>query len=129
MDVGNPSNFERLRDLFPDFESLDGALSADSVDDEAIRARIAAGFKSFGQQWCPHTATAAEVYERLPAQRKVDRHWVIVATAHPAKFPEIVEPITGIPVTVPRSLEALFARPVSCTPIDADLEALRAVLS
>src|SRR5579864_6725022 len=70
MDVGNPSNMERLRALYPQVEQLRGAVSAVSVTDEEIRARIRAGFHTYGQIWCPHTATAAEAWERLPPERR-----------------------------------------------------------
>src|SRR5580704_15087118 len=70
MDVGNPSNMERLRALFPELRAMRGAVSAYTVTDDAIRARIRAGFEEFGQVWCPHTATGAEVYERLSAARQ-----------------------------------------------------------
>ncbi len=129
MDVGNPSNMERLRALYPDFEELRGAVSADSVDDDTIRARIRAGYERFGQIWCPHTATAAEAYERLSPQRRAGGRWVLVATAHPAKFREIVEPLIGREIPVPAALAELFARPTQCTVIDAELDALRAVIS
>ncbi len=76
-------------------------LSADSVDDATIRARIGEDFMQYGREWCPHTATAAEVYSRLSAAERRDQPWVVVATAHPAKFNEIVEPIIGKPVAVP----------------------------
>jgi threonine synthase len=102
------------------------------VTDDAIRARIRAGFEEFGQVWCPHTATAAEVYERVSAARqgapKKQGRWVVVATAHPAKFREIVEPLIGQAIPVPETLAKLFARPTECTEIDADLSALRAAL-
>ena len=66
MDVGNPSNLERLRALFPQFTELQAAVSAYSVSDAQIRARIRIGYEQYGQVWCPHTATAAEAWERLP---------------------------------------------------------------
>ncbi|MGH8169045.1 MAG: threonine synthase, partial [Steroidobacteraceae bacterium] len=119
MDVGNPSNMERLRALFPDLAGVRSAISACTVDDEAIRARIRAGYQDFGQIWCPHTATAAEAYSRLPAQRRGSGRWVLVSTAHPAKFRETVEPLIGREVPVPESLGRLFARPSQCTEIDA----------
>lgn len=90
MDVGNPSNMERLRSLFADLAQLRNAVSAEWVDDAAIRERIREGFERYGQIWCPHTATAAEVYERLVVGKRPGR-WIIVSTAHPAKFSEIVE--------------------------------------
>ncbi len=128
MDVGNPSNMERLRALFPGMSDLRAAVSACSVTDDQIRARIRAGYEEFGQIWCPHTATAAEAWERLPADMRRKRRWVLVATAHAAKFREIVEPLIGRPVPMPPMLAKLFARPTQCVEIDASLEALRAVL-
>ena len=128
MDVGNPSNMERLRALFPRLEELRSVVSACSVTDEEIRACIRAGYQQFGQIWCPHTATAAHVWERLPQQAREQRRWVLVSTAHPAKFREIVEPLIGRAVPVPDTLAKLFARPTQCVEIDADLSALRAAL-
>ncbi len=51
---------------------------------------------------------------------------MLVATAHPAKFREIVEPLIGRPVPVPESLERLFRLPARFQEIDANLAALRA---
>lgn len=129
MDVGNPSNMERLRSLHPDAEALRGAVSAQSVDDEAIRERIRTDFERYGQVWCPHTATAAEAYARLPAARRARTPWVLVATAHPAKFREIVEPLIGRRIPLPPALEALFERPARSVEIDPDLPALRDALA
>jgi threonine synthase len=128
MDVGNPSNMERLRALFPDFTHLRQAVSACSVSDAQIRARIRIAFEQYGQIWCPHTATAAEAWEQLPEARRAARRWVLVSTAHPAKFPEIVEPLIGRPVPVPASLAALFARPSTSVEVAPELAALRALL-
>lgn len=125
MDVGNPSNFERLRALFPVISDLRAAVTADSVDDRAIRSRIQTGFRDYGQIWCPHTAVAAEAYARLPAERRKHARWILVATAHPAKFREIVEPLLAREVTMPQSLAALFARPVAMMEIDSTLATLR----
>jgi threonine synthase len=128
MDVGNPSNMERLRALYPQLDGIREAVSACTVDDEAIRARIRAGRAEHGQIWCPHTATAAEAYARLPAERRAGGRWVLVATAHPAKFREIVQPLIGRDVPMPDSLAKLFARPTESTEIDADLASLRDAL-
>ena len=65
----------------------------------------------YGREWCPHTATAAEVYSRLSVAERRDQPWVLVATAHPAKFNEIVEPIIGRAVPIPDSLERLLRLP------------------
>jgi len=128
MDVGDPSNMERLRALFPRLEDLRTVVSACSVTDEEIRVRIRAGYQQFGQIWCPHTATAAQAWEWLPQQARQERRWVLVSTAHPAKFREIVEPLIGRAVPVPDTLTKLLARPSQCVEIRADLSALRAAL-
>jgi threonine synthase len=128
MDVGNPSNMERVRALYPSLDLVREQLSADSIDDATIRARIKEDFMHYGREWCPHTATAAEVYARLsPAERR-DHAWVVVATAHPAKFNDVVEPIIGKPVDVPESLAALLRLPRHFLDLPPTLEAVAAAL-
>ena len=124
MDVGNPSNLERLSALYPDAAALGIGLSAVSIDDEAIRSRIRADYERYGVIWCPHTATAAEAWAELEPAHRRRGSWVLVATAHPAKFREIVEPLIGRPVPVPASLERLFKRPVRFDEIDPTLRSL-----
>ncbi len=128
MDVGNPSNMERIRDLFPDLESLRGAVSALGVDDPAIRSRIREDRARFGEIWCPHTAVAAEVWATMPAELRCSEAWCVVSTASPAKFPEVVEPLIGSRVPVPETLARLFDRPSVFEEIDASLESLRTEL-
>jgi threonine synthase len=127
MDVGNPSNMERLRWLFPAVEQLRGKVSTVAVDDDAIRAAIRRDYRELGQTWCPHTATAAHAWRGLAPGRRKER-WVLVATAHPAKFNDIVEPLIGAEVPVPPSLAALLQLPSVQTEVDPSLTALRTVL-
>jgi threonine synthase len=128
MDVGNPSNMERLRHLHPDWRELARTVRAHSVTDEEIRLAIRRDFGEWGETWCPHTATAAHVYRDLPAELRAAQHWVLVATAHPAKFESIVEPLIGRAVTIPPALADLLDRPSHADPIDASLDALRRAL-
>ncbi|MGA3159274.1 MAG: threonine synthase, partial [Steroidobacteraceae bacterium] len=128
MDVGNPSNLERLRSMYPDIAQLRGALSAVSIDDAAISARIRTDYQRLGVIWCPHSAVAAEAWARLPLEQRDSGPWVVVATAHPAKFAEIVAPLIGAPIPVPENLARLFERASKFTEIDPTLAALRATL-
>ena len=75
-----------------------------------------------------HTATAAEVYSRLSTEDKREQPWVVVATAHPAKFNEIVEPIIGRPIAVPESLADLLRLSEHRADMPPTLEALSAAL-
>ena len=128
MDVGNPSNMERVFRLYPTLNGMREHLSADSVDDATIRTRIRGDFMQYGREWCPHTATAAEVYNRLSERERGECPWVIVATAHPAKFNEIVEPIIQKPIAVPDSLANLLRLPQHRVDIAPTLAALSGAL-
>jgi threonine synthase len=128
MDVGNPSNMERIRALYPTWDGVREHLSADSVDDATIRARIGEDFMQYGREWCPHTATAAEVYARLSEQERHDHPWVLVATAHPAKFNEVVEPIVRKTIEVPASLDRLLRLPRHFLDLPPTLQAVAAAI-
>ncbi|WP_129793099.1 threonine synthase [Sphingosinicella sp. CPCC 101087] len=120
MDVGAPSNFERLARLPDPRRQLDVEL----VDDAAIKARIEAEHRRTGYVWCPHSATAAEGYARLDPGRREERVWIAAATAHPFKFAEDVEPLIGEKLAPPPALAAILDRPSTSRPIPATLEAL-----
>ena len=105
--------------------SSDLQVTAYSVSDAEIRATIQRDAKELGQVWCPHTATAAHVYREKLAAKSAGQHWVLVSTAHPAKFNDIVEPLIGRAVPVPPALAALLSLPRQETRLDADLASLR----
>ena len=129
MDVGSPSNMERLRALFPDIEAVRGAVRAESVTDDADpgahRAAISASTGKPGARIPPPRPKSMRACP-LPSARKA--RWVLVSTAHPAKFREIVEPLIGQRIEMPESLAKLFSRPVSCADLEPALAALTAAL-
>jgi threonine synthase len=122
MDVGAPSNFERLRWTFPRDYELRMQLRATSVDDDTIRQTIVRHAREHGEVFCPHTATAMHVLDRMGA---TGLPWAVVATAHPAKFESVVEPLVGHPVEVPPALAAMLRRPASAEPLAPSDDALR----
>ncbi len=125
MDVGNPSNMERLRALWGGADALRQQIRAYSVTDEQIRAQIRVEFRHSGIAWCPHTATGFYVYRHvLTAAERANAHWVVVATAHAAKFNEIVEPLVGEQVAVPAELAQLLQWPAHFATIDPNVEQL-----
>ena len=125
MDVGAPSNFERLRWLYPDEDALRESFRSISVEDAAISATIAEVWARHGVAVCPHTATAIHALDSLAP----DGSWAVAATAHPAKFETIVEPLIGQTVAPPPALAELLARPAEAEPMAVDYEALKAQLA
>ncbi|MBT2116561.1 threonine synthase [Dyella sp. LX-66] len=123
MDVGAPSNFERLRWTFPYDTDLRQQLSSHSVDDQTIRATVLR-HAAHGEVFCPHTATAMHRLD-LRADRA---DWAVVATAHPAKFESVIEPLIGQTVPLPPALAAMLARPAHAEALDASDEGLKAWL-
>lgn len=120
MDVGDPSNMERLRALYPDFESLTEGAAAYSVGDDELRAQIKRRWERSGYLICPHTAAADRVYE----ERLAGRAAIVVATAHPAKFETVVEPLIGSAAPVPPALQTLLDAPSAYETIAPELSAL-----
>ncbi|MDD3942225.1 MAG: threonine synthase [Sphaerochaetaceae bacterium] len=116
MDVGDPSNMERLTHLFGSHEGFSKEVSAYSVDDETIRKTIGRVHAERSYVVCPHTATGEWVRDQVLASGPT----VVYATAHPAKFETTVEPVIGCEVPVPVQLSALFDKPSSCREIEAD---------
>ena len=128
MDVGDPSNMERLRLLLGEADVLREQLGVCSVDDDKIRESLRQDFAEFGFATCPHTATATWTWRHLDTDVAESTDWILVATAHPAKFETIVEPLIGEPVPVPPELAELLERPARVTAIEPSLAALATVL-
>ncbi|MDR0183774.1 threonine synthase [Lysobacter arvi] len=127
MDVGAPSNFERLRHWHVDDHDLRRSLRAFAVDDAAITEVVRGAPARHGIVADPHTAAGLHVLEGLRSQGDT-RPWAVVATAHPAKFDTIVEPLVGHAVPVPEALAQCLSRPASAQRLPADYPALCAAL-
>lgn len=123
MDVGNPSNAERLLHLYPDLADLRAAARADAVSDGAIRRAILEVDRRHGTAICPHTAAAFDHRLRHP-----EGDAIVVATAHPAKFETLIEPLLGREIPLPPALAALLDRPEHCEELPADLPALQSAM-
>lgn len=110
MDVGNPSNFVRIMELFlQDKRKLQTMLSGYTVTDATTRHTIARVYRAYGYMLDPHGAvgfSALESYLSLhPGQKGI-----FLETAHPVKFPEVVEEETGSSLAIPAALLPLYAK-------------------
>ena len=116
MDVGNPSNFERLSALFKTPALFNANVTATSVSDAQISATIQAAYHESNYILCPHTATAYFTRAHLSTQ-----DWIIVATADPCKFEMIIEPLIQTTLVVPAQLQSLLAKPAKVIEVAAEL--------
>jgi threonine synthase len=120
MDVGAPSNLERLRALYPDIAGFRRQVRAWSVSDEQLRQTIRRVYNDCGYVLCPHTAAGEWVRQtHFP-----DEAAILVSTAHPAKFETVVEPLIGRQLEVPEALAALLDAPGSFETIKPQLSEL-----
>jgi threonine synthase len=127
MDVGAPSNFERMAAHFS-WEEMRRLIMGASVTDEETRQTIAAVHNSSGYFLDPHSAVGWRAADHLAAAGKLGTgSLAVLSTAHPAKFAETVEPLTG-PVPVPVSLKTAMERTVESSVIPAELSALKELL-
>ncbi|MBS1959401.1 MAG: threonine synthase [Bdellovibrionales bacterium] len=124
MDVGNPSNLERLQNLYPSIDELRRVVRAETVNDDEIRKEIESSEKEWGQVLCPHSAVAAAAKKRF----NLSGPTAIVATAHPSKFETIIEPIISREVKIPTELVALMSRSIKNETIKPEYTALEALL-
>jgi len=128
MDVGNPSNMERLRFLFGEADRLNAVVSAVSVSDKEIEEEIRRSFSELGRTLCPHTATALHAWRQLPDNQRITNDWILVATAHPAKFETIVEPIVGQTIELPEEMAAILSRERRFEKIEPEMQAMLVAL-
>jgi len=133
MDVGHPSNFERMQWLYGnDLDAMRRDVSGCRFTDEDVRATIKRVYEERGYLLDPHSAIA---YMGLTGRQGQDGHdrpdgaaGVFLSTAHPAKFAEIVEPIIGRPVDTPPALAEAINRPQHIIRIRASLDRLLGML-
>ncbi|MGJ7033226.1 threonine synthase [Niabella hirudinis] len=111
MDVGDPSNFVRIMELFDQqFPKLKDQLSAVSISDADTIATIQKVYRKTGYTLDPHGAVAYKALEDYQ-QTHPDAKGLFLETAHPVKFPEAVKRATGVDIEIPGSLRELMLQP------------------
>ncbi|MDR2886033.1 MAG: threonine synthase [Rikenellaceae bacterium] len=103
MDVGDPSNFARIIDIYGgSHERITQVVSGYSFPDEKIREAVREVYEKYGYLMDPHGAVG---YLALQKGLRKGERGVFLETAHPAKFLDTVQPIIGKPVEIPARLE------------------------
>ncbi|WP_150467046.1 threonine synthase [Francisella sp. SYW-9] len=125
MDVGNPSNFERLLYLLGNYENFKNNVKATCVSDSEIKDEIKQVYKQYNEVVCPHTATGFVARK----QSDSNKDYIIVATAHPAKFESVIEPVLDIEVAPTEALQQLLDKEQHKVSIDKSMNELCEVYS
>jgi threonine synthase len=129
MDVANPSNFVRVLQIFENqFSALSKHVSSYSVTDDETRETLVQVYKQYHYMLDPHGAVAYKVandYINANPNEKA----IILETAHPLKFYDVVEPLLNLKIDMPAAIKAQMALPKKSIVIDAHASAVTEILS
>jgi threonine synthase len=123
MDVGNPSNFERLEHLYPQWDEFKKNVKSISASDDDIKKTIKKCYQEYDRIICPHTATAFFAREHF-----AEEPWIMVSTADPCKFEEVIEPLIGQAIPVASQMKDMLLKPAVRKIVNADLNDIRTIV-
>jgi len=128
MDVGDPSNFARMREIFGDsWEEMKTQVIGQSFTDAQTKQAIAEIYRTYRYLIDPHGAVGYLALQHY--QKEVQNlPGIVLATAHPVKFSESVTEVTGQQPVVPESLAVLLHKQKKSVPMRNDYASLKAFL-
>jgi threonine synthase len=124
MDVGNPSNFVRMsRLLYDDTDTISRMVSGFYFDDEQTKSAMRDVYNDTGYVLCPHTAVAyLGLLEYQKQNPETATSGIVLSTAHPAKFLELVEETLDQKLEIPKNLDSLLSKSKNSIKMDASFE-------
>jgi len=126
MDVGDPSNFARVLDLYgSSHDAIVADISGAHYDDAQIAETLKTVYDETGYLLDPHGACG---YRALNEQIKPHQTGVFLETAHPAKFKDTVSAIIGAEVEIPEKLQAFMKGQKLSVPMSKDFEIFKKYL-
>jgi threonine synthase len=129
MDVGDPSNFERLLAVFAgDLGEMRRVIHGESVTDAQTRETMRRVYEEHGLLLDPHTAVGLLAARRFREKTGFAGELIVLATAHPGKFSEIVQDSVGVAPELPAALKELAGLPKRSLPITSRFEELKGQL-
>ncbi|AKH94576.1 threonine synthase [Elizabethkingia anophelis FMS-007] len=129
MDVGNPSNFERMKDLFQeDVTKFREIISGYYFTDEETKATVQEVYKESGYLLDPHGAVAYLGLVQYQKEQQQDFNGVLLETAHPAKFIETVEESISEKIEIPEKLSAFGKKEKVATLFPVDFQLIKAFI-
>lgn len=130
MDVGNPSNWARIADMFKlDMSELNKLVTGYSYNDVETKAAIQQVFEDYKYVVCPHTAIAWKALKEWEAEKQAkDVTGIFLSTAHPCKFPDAFPDHIAADINVPPSVKALENKPKHAVALGKEFEGFKAYL-
>ena len=130
MDVGNPSNFARLRHFYADdYRAMAADISGNSVSDTETLDTIKSVYDRFGYIIDPHTAVGFRALEKSrQTNATLNEPSTVMSTAHPAKFIEAIKEALDMDITIPDRLQEVLDRKKISIPMSTDYKDLAAFL-
>jgi threonine synthase len=130
MDVGDPSNWVRIQDMFKtDPEQLRKLISGFSYTDEENREAIERIYSSYKYIACPHTAIAWQALKDWQQDKPTGGlAGVFLSTAHPCKFPDVLPKHISREIVIPQQVKNLEGKPKHSVALGKDFEAFKAYL-
>jgi threonine synthase len=128
MDVGNPSNFIRILEIFQhQFVNLQKVVSSQSISDADTRATLKAVYQQQHYLLDPHGAVGYYALQQYQQQHPGQKG-IVLETAHPVKFYDVVEPVIGEPVPIPPAIQEQLLLTKNSLLINADAQELKSFL-
>jgi threonine synthase len=129
MDVGNPSNFARMMDLYGnDAEKVREDIAAYSYNNEQTADCIKKVFNDYNYVMCPHTAVGYLGMDEFVYENDLNPYYinsVILATAHPVKFGDVVEPLIEAYIHIPERLKSIISGKKQSVLMSADFDVFK----
>ena len=128
MDVGNPSNFIRILEIFQhQFVSLKKVLSSCSISDQETKDTLQKVYQTERYLLDPHGAVGYLALQRYLQNNPVEKG-IVLETAHPVKFYDVVEPVIGEVVPIPEPVQQQLLLEKKSTKIAAEVDLLKGFL-
>lgn len=130
MDVGNPSNLERVISMFGnDLGKINNVVFSESFDDKMTLEAINKVYKEHEYTMDPHTAVGYLALESYRQRiRSLETDYIVLSTAHPAKFSDVIEKANVPAPEIPQRLKNSLSKDKSAVTIKADLTVFKEML-
>lgn len=128
MDVGNPSNFQRMQDLYKAVEDMRNEIIGYAFDDEQTGQAMREVKEKYNYIIDPHGAVGYLALKKYRKEVSENINGIVLETAHPVKFAEVVNPQIGEEVSIPERMRYLLEKPKISIPLSSDFEGFKTFL-